>query len=211
MVVRKYKKIKTDEEALRWLNDNYKEFIIKNQQEFNEDNTLANALHCYTGSMSPVYNDYIYKADGNIDKIQIIDDFYTDNLQNIKLIYEGFKYNQINEDIILYHYINFDWKSLIQHIKNNGNMFVLKRFMSTTLLKNSWAIKRLINNNGYNILFKINVPEGINCIPILWSSKQSNLQEFEVVLEPNLKLKLVKIKKKFLSKIKYELEFNVLR
>jgi len=32
------------------------------------------------------------------------------------------------------------------------NIFVLKRFMSTTLLKNSCAIKRLINQNKYNIL-----------------------------------------------------------
>jgi len=81
--------------------------------------------------------------------------------------------------------------------------------MSTTLLKNSCAIKQLINRNKYNILFKINVPKGTNCIPILWTSKHSNLQEFEVILEPNLKLKLIKIRRKIFSKIKYELEFNV--
>lgn len=212
----KYKLITSVDEALNWLISNYNEFINKNQRELNIENTLANALYCYTGSMSGVYNDILYKANANIEGIKLDDSmhendyiFHADTLQNIKLIYEGFKYNQINEDIVLYHYINFTCKSLISYIRNNKNIFVLKRFISTTLLKNSYAIKRLINQNKYNILFKINVPKGTNCIPILWNSKQSNLQEFEVILEPNLKLKLIKTRKKFFSKIKYELEFNV--
>jgi len=70
----KYKLITSIDESLNWLISNYNEFITKNQREFNIGNTLANALHYYTGSMSGVYNDILYKANADIKEIKLDND-----------------------------------------------------------------------------------------------------------------------------------------
>lgn len=205
-----YRQFYYADEANDWLLSNYEKFLMENQNNAYNVHTLGYALFCYTGSMSKNYNDYLFNANGIVEKINIKDDFYGDTLYNIKLISETFNINQVVENVVLYHYLNYNPKDLIQSIRNNKNIFCFKRFVSTTLLPNCLGMEKLKERKRYNILFKINVPRGTPCIPILWSSKQSILSEYEIILSQNLKLVLLKIKKRWFSKIKYELEFNVI-
>lgn len=212
---KKFKKLKTSFEANDWIENYYPKFIVKNQLEAENqiEDTLGYALYLYTGSMSFCYNKYLKDFDADVDKIIIEDNhYYKDTLTNIKHINNAFNLNIINENIVLYHYINVNTKLLIKKIKENNNILILNKFISTTLLKDCKGIKDLIKRNRYNILFKMNTKKGVNCIPILWRRGNifgtSLLNEYEIILPPKLNLKLVKVKKKYFSKIKYELEFE---
>ena len=76
-------------------------------------------------------------------------------------------------------------------------------------------MRNLESNKQNNVVFKINTKQGTNCIPIRWRSGnkpgQSQLMEYEVILEPKSQLKLIKIRKKWFCKIKYELEFETIQ
>ena len=212
---KKFKKLKTSFEANDWIESYYPKCIGKYQLEAENqiEDTLGYALYLYTGSMSFCYNKYLKDFDADVDKIIIEDNhYYKDTLTNIKHINNAFNLNIINENIVLYHYINANTKLLIKKIKENNNILILNKFISTTLLKDCKGIKDLIKRNRYNTLFKINTKKGVNCIPILWRRGNifgtSLLNEYEIILPPKLNLKLVKVKKKSYSKIKYELEFE---
>lgn len=207
----KFKKIETEQSARRWLLKNYKNFINNIQMEYNNENTIGYALYCYTGSMSKDYNDIIYEAKGKIDDISSSNNDFLNKNNNIKKIHKSFELNKISENITLYHYISTNPKELLKKISENNNEFYPCRFMSTTILRNCDGIKKLIRDKKYNVLFQINVTKGTKCIPILWKNNQSYLSEYEIILEPTIKLKLIKFKKRHFSRIKYILEFEILK
>ncbi|MBP3920856.1 MAG: hypothetical protein J6D28_04750 [Bacilli bacterium] len=167
--------------------------------------------------MSRAYNKFLIEANGDIEKINVFKEhleIFKDTTNNIKLIYEAFNKNKILENIVLYHYTHIDIKELLKLIESQNGIFELKSFFSTTLIKNNIDIKKLSRENRFNVVFKIYTNKGINCIPILWKKGnnlgQSQLREYEVILKPKSKLKLIKIRKKFFRKIKYELEFETI-
>lgn len=215
----KYKIIKKPLVALDWLESGYTKFIAENiyNAEHENEGTLGHALHCYTGSMSEAYNRFLREANGDIEKLNVEEDhlsFWKDTSYNIKLIYEAFNKNKILENIVLYHYTHINIKELLKLIKSQNGVFELKSFLSTTLIKNNMGIKLLSKQKRFNVVFKINTKQGTNCIPIRWRSGnepgQSQLMEYEVILEPKSQLKLIKIRKKWFCKIKYELEFETI-
>ena len=174
-------------------------------------------MYCYTGSMSKAYNSFLIEANGDIEKLNVDEDhlsFWEDTPNNIKLIYEAFNKNKILENIVLYHYTHINIKELLKLIKSQNGVFELKSFLSTTLIKNNMGIKELSKQKKFNTVFKINAKQGTNCIPIRWrfgnKPGQSKLMEYEVILEPKSQLKLIKIRKKWFCKIKYELEFETI-
>lgn len=205
----KYRELRTEEEANKWIINNYYNFIIKNQQDINTKNTLGHALFCYTGSMSKYYNNLMHNAEAKIEQIKLPEDIFGDTIFNIESINSAFNLNEIKEDIVMYHYIRANPKELINYIHNNNNLINLKKFISTSLLKNCDGIKKLRKQNNYNILFKINVQKGTKCIPILWKKEQTCLSEYEVILRPTINLKLIRMKRKAFSKIEYEFEFYI--
>ena len=194
-------------------------FIAENiyNAEHENEGTLGHALYCYSGSMSETYNRFLREANGDIEKLNVDDDHLSiceDTSNNIILIYEAFDKNKILENIVLYHYTHMNIKGLLKLINSQNGLFELKSFFSTTLIKNNMGIKKLSKQKRFNMVFKIKTKKGTNCIPILWrigcGKGQSQLMEYEIILEPKSKLKLIKIRKKWFCKIKYELEFETI-
>lgn len=202
------REFKNEIEANEFMVENYNKFLENNQKNIFKKGTLGDALFCYTGSMSYIYNNFLFK---NIDKKVLIKDdtIDDDDLNNIKLILDSFNKNIINEDIVLYHYMNITKEFIDDSLKKNNNHYIPKRFLSTTLLKKCQGIKKLSANKKYNFLLKIYVSKGTKCIPIMWGNDQSKLKEYEIILEPFLKLKFLKKKRIFFSKIKYVYEFII--
>lgn len=203
-----YRKIGSEEEAYNCLINNYGSFIKDNIRNFDKEKTLGNALFCYTGSMSSVYNDYLYSAQGNIEKLKVDVGGFPDTESNIKLIYDAFYINKITENIVLYHYIKMPFTIFKKMIKYN-NTFCLNRFMSTTLLPECRGIENLIYKNNYNIVFIITVDKDTPCIPILWTCLQSGLQEYEIILHPKLRLKVRKIRYNPFASVSWQIYFDI--
>lgn len=206
-----YRQFSTEEEAMKFLISNYGNFIANNNKSIDKEKTLGNALFCYTGSMSNSYNNYLYNAKGNIKRLKVDVNDFSDTANNIRLIYEAFSINKIGENIILYHYIKLPFPILKKLLKHYDNIFCLYRFMSTTLLPTCYGIKNLIYKNRYNMVFIINVDKGTPCIPILWAPSLSKLYEYEIILHPQLKLKLKKIRCNPFSNVKWHIYFDMVK
>lgn len=216
-----YNSIKTIEEAIIWFKKNYSEFIKQIQKDSYNEKTLGYSLFIYTGSMSKDYNRILESNNGKIDNIdKYIDEFYEtedpiekdlnncfskDAKFDIKKIYESF-YNIIQDNIYLYHYFNY---ILFRKKIKKGDIIQLNKFISTTCLKKTEGIMKLINERKYDTLLKIRVKKGTKCIPI-GNNPNSVLREYEVILRPQSKIRILKIRKSILSKIKYNIECELL-
>lgn len=211
----RYIEFKNDNEVEIWLDSHYKKFFKYLYKNVNNENTLADALFCYTGSMSMNYNNILKLNNGAIDNIDFIiekyydydkdeidDYFIKDAKNNIKKIYNAFKLNEICDDIILYHY--FHYKNYEKNFLEN-DIYNIKHFISTTLLKDSQGILKLIDKNKYDAVLIIKVNKGTECIPI-GNNPNSCLKEHEIILKPNSKFKIIKCKRKFFGKIKNIIE-----
>lgn len=217
-----------ENEINKWFNSNYKKFIKKIQKDFNVDNTLGNAVFCYTGSMSKSYNIILNFNDGAIENIDSMIDQYFNSLNlgnksynnefditkilardtkiDIRLLFNAFSLNSITNNIILFHY--FDIHYFDEEILNK-DIFQINNFISTTLLKKSLSIERLIYTNNYNALLIIKTKKGLPCIPI-GNNPNSYLKEYEMILKPRTKFKINKVNKKLFSKIKYIIECEII-
>lgn len=214
-----YFEFKTEKESIEWINKNYKEFINKIQENSYTNGTFGGALFRYTGSMSKDYNNILKFNNGNIFDIdKVIDKYYSvtndyiesslnsvfakDAKNDIKLIYEAFEINNINDNIILFHYFNIN-KFDNDLLKKSD--FEIKYFISTTMIKNSYGINALINKNKYDSMLVIKVKKGTQCIPI-GNNPNSILNEYEIILKPNSKFKIISVRKKYFNQIKYIVE-----
>ncbi|MGM9850335.1 MAG: hypothetical protein ACI31V_05520 [Bacilli bacterium] len=216
-----YNSIKTIEEATIWFKKNYSEYMKQIHNDSHNEKTLGYSLFVYTGSMSKDYNRILESNNGKIDNIdKYIDEFYKidnhieNNYNNylsksakfdIKKIYESFD-NVIRDNIYLYHYFNY---ILFRKKIKNGDIIQLNKFISTTCLKKTEGIKKLSNERKYDTLLKIRVKKGTKCIPI-GNNPNSLLREYEVILKPQSKIRILKIRKSILSRIKYNIECELL-
>jgi len=62
--------------------------------------------------------------------------------------------------------------------------------MSTTIIPGNESLKKLIRDYEYNCLLRIKVPKGTIGIPIKYMNRYSLLKEYEVLLWPEIKLKI---------------------
>lgn len=217
-----FRKFIYEKDASDWLEKNYGIFLSKIQNEMNINNSLGDALYCYTGSMSKSYNIILKFNNGLLNNIDdIIDKYYntsSEDLENylnnvfaeeakndIRKIYNAFSYNIIEDDIILFHYFDSNYFK----IPNKKNKFFsINYFISTTMISKSKGIKKLIESERYNSVLKINVRKGTNCIPI-GNNPASQLKEYEIILKPCTKFKIIKIKKHFFNKIRNVIECQI--
>lgn len=218
-----YKEFVCEKDAFDWLEKNYSAFLSKIQNEMNINNSLGDALFCYTGSMSKAYNIILRFNNGLLDNIdKMIDKYYgvsnnnnfedcinnvlaKDAKNDIRKIYNSFSYNVVEDDIVLFHY--FDSK-YFKIPNKKSEIFSINNFISTTMVKNTEGIIKLIESENYNSVLKINVKKGTNCIPI-GNNPGSQLKEFEIILKPCTKFKIINIKKHYLSKIKNVIECQI--
>lgn len=216
----KYYEFKNETDASMWINENYHEFLKKNQKSMDINGTLGCSLYAYTGSMSADYNNILRSTNGTIKNIdEAIDkNFYRENVcdlekeilkvfaedakVNIRLIYNSFRLNAINDNIILFHY--FDIKRYGKNMLKD-KIFQINNFISTTMVRKSIGIEKLIHERHYNSILVIKVKKGTSCIPI-WNNPQSLLKEYEIILQPKSKFKIIKVRKIIFSKIKYVIE-----
>ncbi len=197
-----YKEFRTEKEINAWLNKNYYEFLNKTYNDSNKNGTLGEAIFSYTGSMSTRYNDILKDTNGDINRVNEISNLSKDQKDDINFLYNAFDYNVIPENIYLYHY--FNKRELKLHIKKNA-ICQLNMFISTTCIKNNAGIRELIKENKYNSVFKIAVKKGTPCIPV-GNNPNSLLKEYEVILKPQSKLRIIKVKWYLFSKIRREIE-----
>lgn len=220
-----YYEFKSEEESEKWVNENYNEFISDTHKNSCIQGTLGCALFSYTGSMSKDYNNILKFNNGSITNVDnMIDEYYNANDNNgnedsfnsfwaidakkdIKLIYEAFKKNYIKENIILFHYFN---KSNFDNDLFKKDEFEIKHFISTTMIKKSDGIIKLIKEKKYNSILVIKVKQGTQCIPI-GNNENSTLKEYEIILKPNSQFKIKKVQKKILRKIKYIIECELIK
>lgn len=224
-----YYEFKDETCAAEWVNTNYKNFIDNIQENSNISGTLGDALFCYTGSMSKDYNNILRFNNGSIVNIDyIIEKYYINKFNNcsensyiekslcsflineaksdIKIIYNTFSLNSINDNILLFHYFNINYlgKELLNKIH-----FEINNFISTTMIRKSFGMNELINKNNYDSLLSIRVKKGAECIPI-WNNPNSHLKEYEIILKPKSKFKIINIKRKYFNKIKYIIECELI-
>ena len=115
--------------------------------------------------------------------------------------------NCVDKDIYLFHYFNA--RFFKEEIEKN-QIIQINKFISTTCLKNCIGMKKLINENMYNSILKIRVNKGTPCIPIA-NNSNSCLKEYEIILKSQSKFKIIKVKKHLFSKIKYEIECELIK
>lgn len=192
----KYCEFKKEQEAIEWLNYNYGEFLKNIQQDSYKEGTLGWALFNYTGSLSKNYNKMLRDSNGDIENLV----GEKDDICNINLIYNAFNLNELKTNIILFHYFDIDFENLKELSINK--CYKKDCFISTTMLKKTEGIKKLINNNRYNAVLEIKIKQGTKIIPI-GNNPRSKLKEYEIILHPNCEFKIIKKKRKWLSKIKY--------
>lgn len=220
-----YHEFKNETESMNWINKNYKEFIVNIQENSNVDGTLGDALFSYTGSMSKDYNNILrfnngtmadiddmvnryYNIDNNSYSENYFDSFLAKEAKNdIKLIYGAFEINKIADNIILFHYFNMDQNN--RYLLKKGN-FEIKHFISTTMVKESNDIIKLINKNNYDSLLVIKVKKDTKCIPI-GNNPNSVLKECEIILKPRSQFKIEKVRKRIFNKIKYIIECELVK
>lgn len=201
-----YKKFRFENEAEEWFSKNYSKFLIKTHDESLELDTLGSAIFSYTGSMSKVYNDILMCINGDIDLINSVSNITFDEKQDIKILYNAFEYNTISEDIYLYHY--FNKKSSKFNIKKNG-IIQINKFISTTCIPNIQNLEKMSKEHNYNSVLKIRVKKGTACIPV-GNNPKSLLKEYEIILKPKSKFRIINIKHNIFGKPKTEIECEVL-
>jgi len=218
-----YSEFKSEDSAYKWINNNYKKFIDGIQKDSFSLGTLGHALFCYTGSMSEDYNNILRLNNGNITNIDnVIDKYYLynndDNIspisaalaidakKDIRLIHNAFFLNVIKDNIKLFHYFNMNYygKEILKEKE-----FVLNSFVSTTMIKDSIGISKLISRKNYDSLLLIKVKRGTNCIPI-WNHPNSCLKEYEIILKPQTHFKINKVRRKWFGKVKYLIECELI-
>ena len=219
-----YYKFKKESEAITWLTKKYDKFIKKLQKNNFENGTLGNAIFSYTGNMSSEYNKIIKINGGtiiNIDKM--IDQYYDDSQKddeyekslsedtknNIKLIYNAFSQNVIEDNIMLFHYFNLNYYADYILKVQKGQNFKINNFISTTMTKKFTDLSNLIREKKYNSLLIIKVKRGTQCIPI-GNNPESVLKENEIILKPGSCFVINKIKKRIFGRIKCVIECELI-
>lgn len=213
MMKNNYHEFKNGVEIYDWMHRNYEDFLDDIHKNSNTDNTLGNSLFYYTGSMSKTYNCILKFNDGslsNIDetikKYYAIDRVDKETKYDIETIYNAFSLNEIADDIVLFHYFDINYLEIELSV---GSVFHINHFISTTLLRNNYDIKSLIYEKNYNSMLIIKVKKGVPCIPIN-NNPNSCLKEYEIILKPKSKFKIIKIRKKYLSKIRNIIECELI-
>lgn len=171
--MKNYKEFKTEEEAQSWIE------LFYNRNKLAEEE--LDWIYQYGGGEYKLYNKFLR---GQIS----LDEESKGELNNFINKFSEYK---IEENIIVYRYMKYsNFKYLLKKNKSNAKIYNEKGFISTTLIPGNESLKKLISDNSYNCLLKIKVPKGTIGIPIKYMKKYSLLKEYEVLLCPEVKLKV---------------------
>lgn len=171
-----YKEFHTTEEANAWV-ENYKSCFPSDNDD---DKIFLQAIDYYTGSLKPIYNNYLRN-----NKLMEKDNYFYPYFTRI---IEKLPTYEIPDNIIVYRYID---KRLLKEIcepypPKRGSIMQDKGFMSTSLVRESTCQIRIDRNS--HILLVISIPKGTKgtYVDLLHDS----LPEYEIILAPNTKLRI---------------------
>lgn len=183
-----FKEFTTEEEAKRWAEENYGQWLKDIQiteYSYNSKN-INDLLYGYTGNMYQIYNPML-RGWGKYDNKEIVE--YS---QKINIINNEISKINLKENIVVWRYTHKKLFKLLfeNHKIKVGQTFTDKAFMDTTLvaeLLHSFAF-----DHKYNCLLKLYLPKGTKGVYIDFYDKDSILNECEFLLPTNATFMLKK-------------------
>jgi hypothetical protein len=187
-----YKEFTTEEEAKKWAEENYKEWLIKIQiTEYRYPSTkINNLLYGYTGNTYQIYNPML-RGFGKYDKEEIEE--YT---QYVDIINNEISGLSLKENIVVWRYTYKNMLKLFfenNKIKKN-DIFTDKAFMDTTLIPD--LLRNFAIEHRCDCLLKLYLPIGTRGAYIDFYDEHHMLNECEFLLPVNTSFIL---KKKYFS------------
>lgn len=210
------KEFKTEYEAEIWLKENFQELIqyVQDNCSNGDKKNPAYILRLYGGNVHRNYNGVLNVAKGNFESAS---EYFKgeDNLQTfeeIKILNQYICQFPLPQDLILYRYEKMSLKGVLELLFSpKTTSQVNYGFLSTTLLPFSEGMITLKKEKGFNILYKLNAPKGLPAVPLQFSSEQTTLKEYEMLLPIEIEKKLVgkryDLNRRILT-IEFDLLFN---